>query len=67
MKEIKENLHITTYRGHDAVGEIVSELTIPKYKFKSYIQDNFEGYSDLKLEIIRWEIGGNEKIHKLKL
>ena len=65
MKE--ETIEIITYRGHDAVGEIVSEITIPKYKFKSYIQDNFEGYTDFMHELTRWEIGGSEKIHKLKL
>lgn len=65
MKE--ETIEIITYRGHDAVGEIVSEITIPKYKFKTYIQDNFEGYSDFMIELTRWELGGNEKIHKLKL
>ena len=64
MKE--ETIEIITYRGHDAVGEIVSEITIPKYKFKSYIQDNFEGYTDFMIELTRWEIGGSEKIHKLK-
>lgn len=66
MKE--ETIEIMTYRGYDSVGEVVSEITIPKDKLKSYYtKDEFGGYTDLMIEIRRWEIGGSEKIHKLKL
>lgn len=57
MKE--ETIEIMTYRGHDAVGEVVSEITIPKYKLKSYYtKDEFDGYTDLMIEIRRWKILG---------
>ena len=67
MKEKKENLQIITYRGHDAVGEIVSEITIPNDKLHEYFEHMFDGYTNLMAEIVRWELGGSEKIHKLKL
>ena len=67
MKEKKENLHVITYKGHDAVGEVVSEITIPNDRLNEYFDYMFDGYTDLKSEIIRWEMGGSKKIHKLKL
>ena len=65
MKEIKENLHITTYRGHDAVGEVISEITIPNDKLNEYFEHMRNGYTDIRLEIIRLKMGGSEKIHML--